>query len=98
MNWNKCIRITIQFILAIILFIVTFIQFLKYEKENTNVSILYEEKDLELPSITICPRNTESYEIEKQGNITFAEYMKNVLNISEVLDSAKQLTYLPGKR
>ena len=96
MNWNKCIRITVQFILAIILFIVTFIQFLKYEKENTNVSILYEEKDLELPSITICPKNLESD--EKQGNITFAEYMKSVLNISEVLDSAEQLTYLPGKR
>ena len=96
MNWNKCIRITVQFISVIILCIVTFIQFLKYEKENTNVSISYEEKDLELPSITICPKNQESD--EKQGNITFAEYMKNVLNISEVLDSAKQLTYLPGKR
>ena len=56
MNWNKCIRITIQFILVIILFIVTFIQFLKYEKENTNFSISYEERNLELPSITICPR------------------------------------------
>ena len=96
MNWNKCIRITLQFILVIILFIVTFIQFLKYEKENTNVSISYEEKELKLPSMTICPRNHGNN--KKQGNITFEEYMKGVPNISQVFDFAEQLTYLPGKR
>ena len=96
MNCNKCFRISIRFILLIILFIVTFIQLLKYQKEITNVSILYEEQDIELPSVTICPRYDGYY--EKQGNITFEEYMKGVLNISEVFDFAEQLTYLPGKR
>ena len=96
MNYDKYSRIAIQFILLIILFIVTFIQLLKYQKENTNVSISYEDRDLELPSMTICLHYEGNN--EEQGNITFEEYMKGVLNISMVFDYADQLTYLPGKR
>ena len=97
MNYNKCFRITIQLILCIILFAVTFMQFLKYKKEITNVSISYEELDhLELPSMTICPRHYGDN--KKQGSMNFEEFMKGVLNISEVFDSAEQITYLPGKR
>ena len=95
MNYEKCSRIVIQLILLIILFIVTFIQLLKYQKENTNVSISYEDRDLELPSMTIC-LHYEGYN-EEQGNITFEEYMKGVLNISEILDSVTLLNYFPGK-
>ena len=96
MSWNKCFKTVIRLILLILLFILTFIQLLKYQKEITNVSISYKELDLKLPSMTICPRYDGDY--EKQGNLTFEEYMKDVLNISEVFDFAKQLTYLPGKR
>ena len=84
MNYDKYFRMAIQFILLIVLFIVTFIQLLKYQKENTNVSISYEDRDLELPSMTICLMYEGNN--EKQGNITFEEYMKGVLNISEILD------------
>ena len=83
MNYDKYSRIALKFILLIILFIVTFIQLLKYQKENTNVSISYEDRDLELPSMTICLHYEGN---EEQGNITFEEYMKGVLNISEILD------------
>ena len=74
MNFDKYSRIAIQFILLIILFIVTFIQLLKYQKENTNVSISYEDRDLELPSMTICLH----YEgdIEKQVNNTEYETLR----------------------
>ncbi len=96
MSWNKCFRIAIRFILLSILFIVTYIQLVKYQKEITNVSISYEELDLELPSVTICLRYDEDN--VKQENMTFEEYMKGVLNISKVFDYADQLTYLPGKR
>ena len=78
------------------MFAVTSIQFIKYQKEITNVSISYEEHEhLELPSMTICPRYGRNY--KKQENMTFEEYMEGVLNISEVFDSAGQHTYLPGK-
>ena len=96
MNFNKYFRIAIQLILLIILFIVSFIQLLKYLKENTNVSISYEDRDLELPSITICPRYEGDN--EKQGNMTFEEYMKGVLNISEVLDFVVHINYLLGTK
>ena len=96
MNWNKCYRIVIQLILLIILFSVTFIQLLKYQKEITNISISYNEIDLQLPSITMCPKYEE--ENDKQENITFEEYMKSVLNnnISDLFPNASQYDYMPG--
>ena len=87
MNWNKYFRIAVRFILLSILFIVTYIQLVKYQKEITNVSISYEELDLELPSVTICLRYDEDN--VKQENMTFEEYMKGVLNISKVFDILK---------
>ena len=95
MNWNKCLRIAIQCILLTTLATVTFIQFLKYMEGNTNISISYEERDLNLPSLTICPR----YDVfnEKQTNMTFDDYMKGVLNMSEIFDYVHQYNYLPGE-
>ena len=84
MNWNKIqmsCRISVQLVLVISLLTVTFFQFLKYEKEITNISISYKhgKQDLELPSITFCP----DFWQWKQENITFEEYMKHVPNVLE---------------
>ena len=95
MNWNKCLRIAIQCILLTTLATVTFIQFLKYMEGNTNISISYEERDLNLPSLTICPRYEGAN--EKQRNMTFDDYMKGVLNRSEIFDYVYQYNYLPGE-
>ena len=95
MNWNKCLRIAIQCILLTTLATVTFIQFLKYMEGNTNISISYEERDLNLPSLTICPRYEGAN--EKQTNMTFDDYMKGVLNRSEIFDYVYQYNYLPGE-
>ena len=95
MNWNKCLRIAIQCILLTTLATVTFIQFLKYMEGNTNISISYEELDLNLPSLTICPRYEGAN--EKQRNMTFDDYMKGVLNRSEIFDYVYQYNYLPGE-
>ena len=95
MNWNKCLRIAIQCILLTTLATVTFIQFLKYMEGNTNISISYEERDLNLPSLTICPRYEGTN--ERQRNITFDDYMKGVLNMSEIFDYVYQYNYLPGE-
>ena len=95
MNWNKCLRIAIQCILLTTLATVTFIQFLKYMEGNTNISISYEERDLNLPSLTICPRYEGAN--EKQRNMTFDDYMKGVLNMSEIFDYVYQYNYLPGE-
>ena len=95
MNWNKCLRIAIQCILLTTLATVTFIQLLKYMEGNTNISISYEERDLNLPSLTICPRYEGAN--EKQRNMTFDDYMKGVLNMSEIFDYVYQYNYLPGE-
>ena len=95
MNWNKCLRIAIQCILLTTLATVTFIQLLKYMEGNTNISISYEERDLNLPSLTICPRYEGAN--EKQRNMTFDDYMKGVLNRSEIFDYVYQYNYLPGE-
>ena len=74
-------RIFVQLILVTSLLTVTFVQFLKLKKETTNVGISYNDgkQDLELPSITFCP----NFLLSKQENITFEEYMKQELNISD---------------
>ena len=46
--------------------------------------------------MTICPRYYGDN--KKQESMNFEEFMKGVLNSSAVVDSAEQITYLPGKR
>ena len=100
MNWNRLqsvCRIAVQIVLVTILFSVTFLQLMKYKEENTNISISYDEDkgDLELPSMTVCPLHSGND--LKQDNMTFEEYMKGVLNVTDFFQSAKQSVFLPGK-
>ena len=100
MNWNRLetvCRIAVQIVLVNILFSVTFLQLMKYKEENTNISISYDEDkgNLELPSMTFCPKyNGKDM---KQENMTFEEFMKGVLNVTNFFQSAKQSVFLPGK-
>ena len=95
MNWSrlqKGCRISVQFVLVISLLTITFFQFLKLKNEITNVSISYNDgkQDLELPSMTFCPRYWE----KKQKNRTFDEYMEDVLNVTDFFEVAYQSVYL----
>ena len=101
MNWNKLLtgcRISVQLVLVISLFAVTFSQFLKLKKEITNVSISPNDgkQGLDLPSITLCPIIHENQ--LDQNNMTFQEYMKHVLHVSDFFEGAWQKVYLPGVR
>ena len=100
MNWNRLqtvCRIALQIVLVTTLFSVTFLQLMKYKEENTNISISYDEDkgNLELPSMTFCP-NYKGHDM-KQENMTFEEFMKGVLNVTNFFQSAKQSVFLPGK-
>ena len=100
MNWNSLqtvCRIALQIVLVTTLFFVTFLQVMKYKEENTNISISYDEDkgDLELPSMTFCP--VYKGKNMKQENMTFEEFMKGVLNVTDFFQSANQSVFLPGK-
>ena len=99
MNCNKLqtiSRIAVIIFLVAILLTVTFLQWMKYMEENTNISSSYDDDKgyLELPSFTICPMYTND---KKQENRNFEEYMEGVLNVTDFFDSAIQVVYLPGK-
>ena len=94
MNWKKLqkgCKISVQLVLVISLLTVTFFQFLKYEKEITNISISYNDgkQNLELPSITFCPNFGQL----KQENMTFEQYMKHVPNVSEFFQMGVIIPY-----
>ena len=99
MNWNKLqtgCRISVQLVLVISLFAVTFSQFLKLKKEITNTSISPNDdmQGLELPSLTLCP----IYQLD-QDNMTFQDYyLEHVLNVSDFFEGVWQKVYLPGVR
>ena len=101
MNWNKqqagC-RISVQLVLVILLLALTFSQFLKLKEEITNVSISPNDgkQGLELPSITLCPILNKNQFV--QDNMTFQEYLKHVLNVSDFFEGVWQIMYLPGVR
>ena len=100
MNWNRLqtvCRIALQIVLVTILFFVTFLQVMKYKEENTNISISYDEDkgNLELPSITFCAKCKGND--MKQENMTFEEFMKGVLNVTDFFQSGNQSVFLPGK-
>ena len=100
MNWNRLqtvCRIALQILLVTTLFSVTFLQLMKYKEENTNISISYDEDkgNLELPSMTFCPKYKGND--MKQENMTFEEFMKGVLNVTDFFDYAVQNVFLPGK-
>ena len=101
MNWNrlqKGCRISVQLVLVISLISVTFFQFLKYKKEIANVSISYNDgkQDLELPSITYCSWTTNGK--KKQENMTFEEYMEEVIDVKDFFEEALHYDYLTGER
>ena len=45
--------------------------------------------------MTFCPFGNER---TKQGNMTFDDYMKHVLNVSDFFEGVWQIMYLPGVR
>ena len=95
MNWTKISRLVLRSILMIVVVCATFIQWMKFTEENTNISISYIERDVELPSMTFCPVKGI---FKIQGNITFAKYMKEgILKASEFFSKANQQIYMPGK-
>ena len=95
MNWTKISRLVLRSILMIVVVCATFIQWMKFTEENTNISISYVERDVELPSMTFCPFKDSHIQ---QGNITFATYMKEgILQASEFFSKANQQIYMPGK-
>ena len=95
MNWTKISRLVLRSILMIVVVCATFIQWMKFTEENTNISISYVERDVELPSMTFCPFKGSHIQ---QGNITFATYMKEgILKASEFFSMANQQIYMPGK-
>ena len=102
MNCNRLqtiSRIVVQIFLVAILLTVTFLQWMKYMEENTNISSSYDDDKgyLELPSFTFCP-NPWEYLPKGQENRTFEEYMEGVLNFTDFFDYAWQYVFLPGKQ
>ena len=90
------LRLPIQLTLSIILISATFMQWKKYSEEHTSVSISYIEKDMELPSLTICPHILED---EKEGNSTLKMYnTEEVLEVSDFYLAAFQNIFWPGKK
>ena len=74
----KIFRIILGFLLMVALLVITSVQFKKYLREDTSMSIQYENRDwIELPSITIC-NDDESRRNVDQTNITFEEFAKNI--------------------
>ena len=71
---------------------------MKFSEEKTNISVSYvdvERGNFDLPSMTICPEYWG--ENPQQGNITFQEFMKGVLDESNFFLYADQYISLPGK-
>ena len=93
----KGIKIAIKAILVIAVISVTSLQFKKCLRENTKISISYDdERDLELPSISFCPEYLEDNKT-MQESMTFEDwYMKNVLNASDFFDFADQTFSIAG--
>ena len=93
-------KIAIKALLVIAVISVTSLQLKKCLRENTKISISYDdERDLVLPSISFCPEFLEGWEDNKtmQENITFEDwYMENVLNASDFFDFAVQTGYQAG--
>ena len=59
------------------LLVITSVQFKKYLREDTSLSIQYENRDwIELPSITIC--NDDENRRNDQTNMTFEEFAKSI--------------------
>ena len=101
MNCNRLqtiSRIAVIIFLVAILLTVTFLQWMKYMEENTNISSSYDDDKgyLELPSFTFCPHFWRKDMI--QENRTFEEYMEGVLNVTDFFDDASQYVFLPGKK
>ena len=102
MNCNRLqtiSRIAVIIFLVAILLTVTFLQWMKYMEENTNISSSYDDDKgyLELPSFTFCP-NPRGFLPKSQENRTFEEYMEDVLTVTDFFDNARQSVFLPGKK
>ena len=73
----KIFRIIFGFLLIVALLVITSVQFKKYLREDTSMSIQYENRDwIELPSITIC--NDDENRRNDQTNMTFEEFAKSI--------------------
>ena len=73
----KIFRIIFGFLLMVALLVITSVQFKKYLREDTSMSIQYENRDwIELPSITIC--NDDENRRNDQTNMTFEEFAKSI--------------------
>ena len=96
----KGIKIAIKAILVIAVISVTSLQFKKCLRENTKISISYDdEHDLELPSISFCPEYLDGLGDNKtmQENMTFEDwYMENEVNASDFFDFAIQSFMIDG--
>ena len=73
----KIFRIIFGFLLMVALLVITSVQFKKYLREDTSLSIQYENRDwIELPSITIC--NDDENRRNDQTSMTFEEFAKSI--------------------
>ena len=100
MNLNKWLivsRLTCALILIFTLSFVTFVQVKRYSEANTRMSISYVERNLELPSFTLCPMYAGKTDNNPE-NITFKDYMEGVLKASDFFEWAAQNIVLPGKK
>ena len=92
-NKIKIFRIILGCILVVALLVITIVQFRKYLNEETNMSIMYENKDLiELPSITIC--NDDDTRIYDQTNMTFEEFVKSIDETKLNMIESASLSYV----
>ena len=89
----KIFRIILGSILVVVLLVFTIVQFRKYLSEETNMSIMYENKDwIELPSITIC--NDDDRRINDQTNMTFEEFAKIIDETQLYMIETANLSYV----